>query len=161
MCACAQRPNATSADGIGPTRELVTAGARLCLGSDSHAVIDLLEEARAVELHERLGSRQRGNHSAPHLLRMATINGHASLGWHDAGAIRVGSRADLTTIAFDSVRTAGATPASAIATAVFAASAADVTSVVVDGTAIVTDGRHRNGDVAAELHASITELFAE
>ena len=32
------------------------------LGSDSHAVIDLLEEARAVELDERLASRRRGRH---------------------------------------------------------------------------------------------------
>src|SRR5262249_19871786 len=32
------------ADGIGAARPLADAGARLCLGSDSHAVIDLLEE---------------------------------------------------------------------------------------------------------------------
>ena len=46
------------ADGIGPARALADAGARLALGSDSHAVIDLLEEARAVELDERLASRR-------------------------------------------------------------------------------------------------------
>src|SRR3712207_9194219 len=37
-------------DGIGPSRRLHGAGARLTLGSDSHAVIDLFEEMRAVEL---------------------------------------------------------------------------------------------------------------
>ncbi|HEY8093467.1 MAG TPA: formimidoylglutamate deiminase, partial [Acidimicrobiales bacterium] len=48
-------------DGIGPAAALVGAGARLCLGSDSHAVIDLFEEARAVELDERLAAISRGH----------------------------------------------------------------------------------------------------
>ena len=41
------------ADGIGPAPELAAAGSPLSLGSDSHAVIDPFEEARALE-------RQRG-----------------------------------------------------------------------------------------------------
>ena len=52
------------ADGIGPASLLRDAGAELTLGSDSHAVIDLLEEARAVELDERLASGTRGHHDA-------------------------------------------------------------------------------------------------
>ena len=64
-CVCAPPPNGTSADGIGPARALADAGAPLCLGSDSHAVIDLFEEARAVELqraaaHRAPGPLQRG-----------------------------------------------------------------------------------------------------
>ena len=42
----------------------------------------------------------------------------------------------------------------------FAASAADVHTVVVDGEVIVRDGVHQRLDVAAELHATITELMA-
>ena len=38
---------------------------------------------------------------------MATTDGHASLGWPDAGRIDAGALADLTTIGLDSVRTAG------------------------------------------------------
>ena len=49
------------ADGIGPCRGLHDAGARLTLGSDSHAVIDPFEEMRAVELNERLATQQRGH----------------------------------------------------------------------------------------------------
>ena len=52
------------ADGIGAMRRLVDAGATLALGSDSHALIDLFEEARAVELDERLASGERGRHGA-------------------------------------------------------------------------------------------------
>ncbi len=147
------------ADGIGPSRALVGAGARLCLGSDSHAVIDLFEEARAVELDERLVSLERGTHPAGDLLHMATATGHLSLGWTDAGSIRVGHRADLTTVSLGSVRTAGSDPAAALETVVFAATAADVTDVVVDGRSIVTDGHHRSIDAPAELATSIRELF--
>ena len=44
------------ADGIGPARALAGAGCPLSLGSDSHAVIDLLAEARLVEMGERLAA---------------------------------------------------------------------------------------------------------
>ena len=146
-------------DGIGPTPELVAAGVALSLGSDSHAVIDQMAEARAVELNERLRSQSRGIHGAADLLDMAARNGHRSLGWTDAGDIAVGNRADLTTISVTSERTAGSSPATAIETAVFASTASDITSVIVDGEQIVRDGHHRNIDVAAELDASIQELL--
>jgi formiminoglutamate deiminase len=146
-------------DGIGPTSPLAEAGVVMTLGSDSHAVIDLLEEARAVELDERLRAERRGIHSAADLLAMATVNGHARLGWDDAGMISSGCRADLVTISLDSVRTAGATADTAIETAVFAASAADITHVVVDGIAVVTDGRHTTIDVTGELRASIEDVM--
>lgn len=112
------------ADGIGPARALHGAGARLTLGSDSHAVIDLFEEMRAVEMHERLASRRRGHWSAAELLAAATYDGHASLGYDDAGRITVGQRVDLVTVDLDSWRTRG-TGATA-ETLVFAATGADV-----------------------------------
>jgi formiminoglutamate deiminase len=112
------------ADGIGPSVFLRDAGARLTLGSDSHAVIDLFEEMRAVEMHERLATQQRGHWSAAELLAAATYDGHESLGFRDAGRIAVGQRADLVGLDLDTWRTrgAGATPE----TLVFAATAADV-----------------------------------
>jgi formiminoglutamate deiminase len=112
------------ADGIGPARRLHDAGATLTLGSDSHAVIDLFEEMRAVEMHERLASQLRGHWSALELLGAATYDGHRSLGFDDAGRIAEGQRADLVTVDLDSVRTrgTGTTPE----TLVFAATAADV-----------------------------------
>jgi formiminoglutamate deiminase len=146
-------------DGIGPTGRFAQSGVAMALGSDSHAVIDLFEEARAVELDERLSSRSRGIHAAPVLLEMATVNGHRSLGWDDAGTITVGNRADLVTVALDSVRTAGVVPGLAIEATMFAATASDITDVYVDGRRIVAEGRHFAIDVAAELDATIKELM--
>ena len=87
-------------------------------------MIDLFEEMRAVEMHERLATRQRGHWSAAELLAAATYAGHESLGFPDAGRIAVDQRADLVTVDLTSVRTRG-TGASA-ETLVFAASGADV-----------------------------------
>jgi formiminoglutamate deiminase len=145
------------ADGIGPARALADAGVRLSLGSDQHAVIDLLEEARALELHERLSSGQRGRFRPAELLTMLTQSGHASLGWPEAGQISVGSRADLVAVRLDSVRTAGSLPDQAVLTA----TAADVDCVIVGGREIVRDGVHRLGDVSALLSAAITPLWEE
>jgi formiminoglutamate deiminase len=139
------------ADGIGPSRPLRDAGARLTLGSDSHAVIDLLEEARAVELDERLARGVRGSHDAAALLEMATEHGHASLGYPDAGRISAGCYADLTTIGLDSVRTAGTRADDAAAVAVFAATAADIRHVVIGGRVVVADGVHTSIDVVGAL----------
>jgi formiminoglutamate deiminase len=140
------------ADGIGPARALVDAGSPLCLGSDSHAVIDLFEEARAVEMHERLRTEARGHFSAADLLLAATSNGHSALGWHDTGEISVGRRADLVTVRMDSPRTAGTDP---YAAPVFAATAADVTHVIVDGRIVVKNGMHTSIEVGPALAAAI------
>ena len=53
----------------------------------------------------------------------------------------------------------GATRAT-VETAVFAASAADVTDVVVGGRHLVAKGKHVKVDVAAELAASIAAVTA-
>ncbi|GEC06779.1 formimidoylglutamate deiminase [Streptomyces spinoverrucosus] len=139
MCPTTERD---LADGIGPAVALQNEGSPLSLGSDSHAVIDLLEEARAMELNERLRSRTRGHWTAAALLRAATADGHAALGWADAGSLEPGALADFTTIALDSVRTAGALPRLGAETAVFAATAADVRHTVVGGRHVVRDGAH-------------------
>ena len=146
------------ADGIPRSLDLTAAGALLALGSDSHAVIDLFEEARGVELHERLTSLVRGNVRPAHLLRAATEAGHRSLGWTDAGAIAAGGRADLVTVRLDGVRLAGTSAGDAAAAVVFAATAADVDHVVAGGRVIVRGGRHEHMDVAAELRAALADL---
>jgi formiminoglutamate deiminase len=148
------------ADGIGPARALATAGSPLTVGSDSQAVIDLLEEARRVELGERLATQERGHFTAAQLLAAATTDGHASLGWPDAGQISPGALADLVTIALDTPRTAGASAATALESVIFGATAADVRHVVASGRQIVRDGQHQLiPDVPAALSEAIRAVL--
>ena len=144
-------------DGIGPSRALHDAGSPLTLGSDSHAVIDLFEEMRAVELDERLATRERGHWTAAELLEAATTTGHESLGFAAAGEIARGCRADLVTLDTATARTAGTGRDEN--TAVFAAAAEDVTQVMVDGRIVVRPG-DRAG-IGRELDAAIDAIWKE
>ncbi len=147
------------ADGIGPARALADAGAALCVGSDSNAVVDLLEEARGVELDERLATQRRGHWPAADLLRAATTDGAAALGWPEAGRLEAGALADLVTVGLDSVRLAGARPDTLLESVLFAATAADVRDVVVGGRRVVEDGRHATIDVPRALGESIAAVL--
>jgi formiminoglutamate deiminase len=136
------------ADGIGPAAALAAAGCPLRVGSDSHAVVDLFEEARAVELDERLATGRRGVHAPEALLAAAT-----------AGAeLRAGEPADLCAVGLGSVRLAGVDPDDPVPMLVAAATAADVTDVVVGGRHVVRGGAHVDLDVAAELRAAIAAV---
>ena len=143
------------ADGIGPARALRDAGCPLALGGDQHAVTDPFEEARGLEMHERLASGERGRFTPAELLDALTA--HTAVGWRDAGRLEVGTRADLVAVRLDTPRTAGAAPAQVL----FAATAADVDTVVVDGRVVVEGGRHVLGDVGALLQAAIEPLREE
>ncbi|MFV1992103.1 MAG: formimidoylglutamate deiminase, partial [Acidimicrobiales bacterium] len=149
------------ADGIGPARKLVEGGSPLSFGSDSHAVIDLFEEARSTELNERLASGMRGGLAPELLLAAATEGGAAALDWN-AGAIRPGLLADFVSVSLDSIRMAGIEPATAAAHIVFGATAADVSDVVAGGRRIVAEGEHQLIERPAyELHTAIARLFQE
>lgn len=128
VCLC-PTTEAELADGIGPSVALREAGARLTLGSDGHTVIDPFLEARAVEMHERLRSGERGAWSAEQLWHAATTEGHASLGFSEVGTVRLRR----------SVRTAGAREP------LWAATAADV----------VPDPGHDPDEVAARLARAV------
>ena len=123
-------------------------------------MIDPFEEARAVELDERLASGQRGTHPPASLLAMATTEGYRRLGWPEGGRIEVGALADLTTVALDSPRLAGTPPDQVVASVVFGATAADVHHVVVGGRTVVSEGRHLLVDVPQELERSIEAVWA-
>jgi formiminoglutamate deiminase len=149
------------ADGVGPARTLVDAGARLSFGTDSRAIVDPFEEARAAELDLRMVTGERGHLGVTELVRGLTVDGQRSLGVDDAGLLQVGARADLVAVRLDSVRTAGTDAEHALDTVVFAAAAADVTDVVVDGRRVVRDGEHRLGDVGRLLDEAIATVLEE
>ncbi len=145
MCPTTERD---LADGVGPAAALAAAGSPLRLGSDANAVVDLFEEARAVELDERLVTGGRGRHRPAALLAAATAGNR----------LEVGVAADLVTVSLRSPRLAGFEPATAAAHVVFAATAADVASVVVGGRTVVEEGVHHSVDVATELATAIRRV---
>ena len=148
------------ADGIGPSVGLARHGAGLCLGSDSHATVDIHDEARMVELDQRAATNDRGVFDVEALTSMATSGGYQSLGWPDAGKLSEGALADFTTVGLDSVRMAGTNADTALAATIFAATSADVRHLVVGGRTVVRDGRHTTIDVAAGLASAISEVTA-
>jgi formiminoglutamate deiminase len=147
------------ADGIGPAAALAASGSQLCVGSDSNAVIDLFEEARAMELDERLATGRRGHHHPAALLTAATAGGMAAIGWPDAGRLEAGALADFATLDLTSPSLAGARPEDLVDHAVFAATAADVTHVVIAGRLVVEERCHLAlGDVGQALAKAIRAL---
>jgi formiminoglutamate deiminase len=135
------------ADGIGPARALRDAGSPIALGSDQHAVIDLIEESRALEMHERLASRERGRFTQLELVDALTAAGHASLGWPESGRLAVGAPCDLVAIRLGTQRTVGVEPGQVV----LAATASDVDTVIVGGRVVVSGGVHMLGDVGSLL----------
>lgn len=123
-------------DGLMNATALHDAGARLCVGVDSHALSDPFEEARAIELDERLRAEQRQVlGEAPLLLQAATAHGYSSIGM--AG---VHSEDELT-LDIRHPCFAGIDEHVSEDMLAFAAQAGAVRSVKVGGEAIVSDGQ--------------------
>ena len=140
-------------DGIGPSRELLAAGSPLSLGSDSHAVIDLFEEMRALEMNERLATQARGHWSGIELVEAATR--HDSLGWADVGRIEVGAQADLVTISMTSPTTAGC--AASYETVAMATSSYDVRQVRIAGKLVFEGDRDTIGTDLTQAIAQVRQ----
>jgi formiminoglutamate deiminase len=119
-------------DRVGPLRALADAGCPLSAGSDSNAVIDVLEEARALELDQRRATGRRVLHQPEDLLQAATANGMRALGW-DAGELRVGMLADFITLEQPRSLWREMSPSYLI----FGFSGRDVTNVVVGGQTVI------------------------
>ena len=105
VCAC-PTTEADLGDGILDAPRLAQAGTNLALGSDSNAVIDLVQEARLLEMDDRLarGARCRLNDDAgelgPPLARAATHGGARSLG-SSGNRLAVGDPFDAVVVDLD------------------------------------------------------------
>ena len=133
VCACSTTERDLG-DRVGPLHALARAGCPITVGSDSNAMIDILEEARALELDQRRATGRRVLHQPDDLLSAATANGMRALGW-ESGELRPGMLADFVTVE-QRPRTTWREldPAYLI----YGHSACDVTNVVVGGRTAFT-----------------------
>ncbi len=132
VCACSTTERDLG-DRVGPLRALADAGCAITVGSDSNAVIDILEEARALELDQRRATGRRVLHQPDDLLSAATANGMRALGW-DAGELRPGMLADFITLEPRPHATWRELDPSYL---IYVLSASDVTNVVVGGRTVL------------------------
>jgi formimidoylglutamate deiminase len=161
VCACPVTER-NLGDGIVPADLLFKEGVAISLGTDSHAQIELLEDARELEYHLRLQRLERcvlapaGDEStsalAGRLFECATLSGARSI-HSPGGEIEVGSPADFFTVDLNDPSIAGATPDDLLACIVFGLSRTAVREVYVGGKRIVTEGQH-------EAQGEIIERFA-
>lgn len=129
VCACTTSERDLG-DHVGPLGALAGAGCLLTVGSDSNAVIDMLEEARGLELDQRRATGRRVHHQPEALLQAATANGMRALGWN-AGELKAGKLADFVTL---QAPNRDLDPAYLV----FGLSGRDVTNVVVGGKTVVS-----------------------
>ena len=132
VCACPTTERDLG-DTVGPLRTLAAAGCPLAAGSDSNAVIDILEEARALELDQRRATGHRVLHQPEELVRAATVNGMRALGW-EAGELRPGMLADFITLEQPRHTTRRQLDPSYL---IYGCSACDVKNVVVGGVTVI------------------------
>ena len=132
ICACPTTERDLG-DRVAPLTALADAGCALTVGSDSNAMIDLLEEARGVELDQRRATGRRVLHEPEELLTAATVNGMRALGW-DAGELRPGMLADFVTLEQPQTQWRELSPSYLI----YCFSGRDVTNVVVGGETVLT-----------------------
>jgi formimidoylglutamate deiminase len=158
VCACPTTERDLG-DGFLPGAELLDAGARVALGTDSQTAIDFFEEMRLVEYHERLRKQRRvvlavpGGEGrlevAPLLFELATESGARSLGV-EAGALRPGALADFVAVDLEHPALAGWTVESLGALLALSAPADVVVDVWVGGVRRLEGRRHALDGVAAE-----------
>ena len=125
---------------VAPTRRLLHAGARLCLATDTmHGdMIELMRWALAVG---RLSAGRVADDWQPlDVLRMATVNGAAAIGWGEGlGRLTVGHLADLAILDY---RQLHLTPCiDPLGSLVHNATGADVDTVIVNGQVVIEQGR--------------------
>jgi len=134
--------NAKLGHGIAPIRELLDAGVRIGLGSDSVASnnrMDLLEEARLATLFQDARLARHDALTAAEALRLATLGGAEVLGLDDRiGSLAPGKDADLAAFSLASAR--GVPVHGAEAAALHALRGSDATFVAVAGRVLVRDG---------------------
>ena len=152
-------------DGILAADQVMKAGVRVALGSDSQAQIDPLEDARELDYHLRLTHQQRAildqigeQGLAARLFDCATVNGARALAV-PSGTLAADSFADFFTVDLRDVSIAGSSAEDLLPLIVFGMNRTAIRDVAVNGKLIVRDGRHAAQEEIVsryeEVHAKV------
>ncbi|HMK87154.1 MAG TPA: formimidoylglutamate deiminase [Steroidobacteraceae bacterium] len=143
-------------DGFFDAARFLSAGGRVCVGSDSQATVCPAEELRWMEYQGRLRKKRRAvladeaeAHVGTRLWRDAARHGAAAIG-QSAGSIAVGARADWVVLDGAHPSMAGATPETALDHVLFSGGCGAIRDVMVAGRWVVRDRRHAAESALAE-----------
>ncbi len=158
ICTC-PRANAQLGMGVAPLSELIQAGLRIGLGTDSPAATestDMLSEMRTGLLLHRARDTRRFLDAAT-MLEMATIGGARALKMEDEiGSLEIGKRADIIAIDLSSShQTPEVNPMSAV---VNTCSVADIMMTMVDGKTLYEKDHWHVGVEVAKSIARVIEI---
>jgi formimidoylglutamate deiminase len=135
-------------DGILAADNVMAAGIRVALGSDSQAQIDPLEDARELDYHLRLEQQQRAildqiaaKPLASWLFDCATVHGAQALAL-PGGDLTAGSLADFFTVDLHDVSVSGHSAEDLLPILVFSLNRSAIRDVVVNGRFILRDQQH-------------------
>jgi 5-methylthioadenosine/S-adenosylhomocysteine deaminase len=149
--------NAKFGHGIAPVRELLDAGVRVGLGSDSVASnnrMDLLDDARLAVLFQRARLARQDAMTTGEALRLATLGGAEALGLADrVGSLEVGKDADLAALSLATVH--GVPVHEPEAAALYALRGTDATFVTVAGRVLVRDASVSGAAADPDLPARV------
>jgi formimidoylglutamate deiminase len=147
ICACPTTER-NLGDGILGADDVMTAGIRVALGSDSQAQIDPLEDARELDYHLRLEQQERAildqtaaKTLSSALFDCATVHGARSLAI-PSGELSPGSLADFFTVDLNDVSIAGHSAADLLPIIVFSLNRSAIRDVVVNGRFVLRDQKH-------------------
>jgi len=131
--------NAKLASGIAPIAEMLSAGVNVTLGTDggpSNNTYDLVHDMRWASYLQKARTLDPKVMPAETVLEMATIHGARALGWEkEIGSLEVGKQADF--VVFDLDKPHLTPHRDEASTLVYAATGADVDTVVIGGKVIV------------------------
>jgi 5-methylthioadenosine/S-adenosylhomocysteine deaminase len=151
--------NAKLGHGIAPICELLEAGVRVGIGSDSVASnnrIDVLEETRLAVLLQRARLRRHDALTTHAALHLATLGGAEALGLADyVGSLEPGKAADLAAFSLESPRAAPVHDPEAAA--LYALHGDDARFVTVSGRVLVRDGEVLGAAADPELPLRIQQ----
>ena len=153
-------------DGIFPAMDYLGAGGRIGIGSDSHVIVDAVEELRLLEYGQRLTSLRRnllvrkGCSSTGTSLYLDAVEGGAQALGRDTEAINVGHLANLVVLDGEAPIFVGKSGVDITDTFIFSGNGRLIKDVFVRGRKVISEGKHPEEErIAARFRRKMRRIF--